>query len=140
MSDEKTIERDPAIVAEVRAITRTCRGPRDQDVERVLAKLVRVQTSYAAPAVSARTALGSDANTDALIGALQIAGRRDVAAIVDAASRQHCGADFNDLLLSELLDGADHSAPCPKCGVVTAWTPADYGERLAPPPSVESPS
>ena len=37
--------------------------------------------------------------------------------------RVGCGADFNDVILSEPLDGKDHVAKCPECGLVIRYRP-----------------
>jgi hypothetical protein len=126
-----TPARDPAITEAINRIAFTCRGPRDADVERVLARLVRLQTTLAQPCVVARTALGADATTGQLIAHLLGAGLKAEAAAVDAASRTPCGATLNPVILAQPLDGQDHSAPCPACGNTFAWTAPDYGEGPA---------
>jgi hypothetical protein len=35
--------------------------------------------------------------------------------------RQGCGADVNDLILGNPLDGCEHAAECPNCGAPISW-------------------
>lgn len=48
-------------------------------------------------------------------------GKHREAAAHDAASRIDCGADFNDLILSNPLDGQERAYRCPKCGVTGTY-------------------
>ena len=56
-----------------------------------------------------------------VVAALVREGRTADAQQADAAGRQGCGYDVNELILSEPLDGKDHSAPCPNCGRTISW-------------------
>lgn len=125
MSDALT--HAPEAEAEIRAIARHCRGPRNQAIGEVLPTLSKNQVA-GWTLVEPLAAL-PDATTDTVIAGLFAADEKELAAAVDNASRRHCGQDVNAMILAEQLDGADHEAACPSCGTVIQWTPADYGER-----------
>lgn len=40
--------------------------------------------------------------------------------------KNNCGYDVNMLILSQPLDGLEHTAPCPGCGNAISWCPAIY--------------
>ena len=44
----------------------------------------------------------------------------------DEVGKARCGYDINTLILSEPLDGQQHSGQCPQCGTPQIWTPAKY--------------
>jgi hypothetical protein len=49
-------------------------------------------------------------------------GQLDEARALDATSRQRCGQDWNEVILSHPFDGKSHETSCPKCGTVVRWT------------------
>lgn len=70
----------------VRAVPRTCRGPRVDD---------QVQDE---------------------INRLLAAGAHRQARELDSQSRKPCGYDFNDLIVKNGFDGKERTVACPKCG------------------------
>lgn len=59
------------------------------------------------------------------VSAAFAAGDARSARIEGRVHRPGCGFDINDLILSEPLDGEEHSAECPGgCGNVVSWRPA----------------
>ena len=62
-----------------------------------------------------------------VIGELLAAGDNDGAKAHDRESRDPCGFDVNFLILSEALDGEEHTAPCPNCGTNISWIPPADG-------------
>ena len=52
------------------------------------------------------------------------AGNLDLARRMDREGRPGCGADTNDLILSEALDGKQHAGECFACGAEQTWRPA----------------
>ena len=60
----------------------------------------------------------------AVVGELLSAGDEDGAKAHDRESREPCGFDVNQLILSEEMDGEVHKAPCAGCGTVISWIPA----------------
>lgn len=40
--------------------------------------------------------------------------------------KNNCGYDINNLILSEPMDGNEHTAPCPGCGNAVHWFAATY--------------
>jgi hypothetical protein len=57
-----------------------------------------------------------------IISKLLADGQLDEARALDAASRQGCGQDWNEVILQHPFDGKAHETPCPKCGVLVRWT------------------
>lgn len=45
------------------------------------------------------------------------AGKLALAQSLDSSARKPCGADFNDTILANPLDGQVHEYACPKCGL-----------------------
>lgn len=41
--------------------------------------------------------------------------------VADLGATRGCGQDVNDLILAAPLDGREHSAPCPRCGITHTW-------------------
>jgi Zn finger protein HypA/HybF involved in hydrogenase expression len=56
------------------------------------------------------------------ISTLLANGQMDEARALDATSRQRCGQDWNEVILSHPFDGKSHETSCPKCGTVVRWT------------------
>jgi hypothetical protein len=56
-------------------------------------------------------------------------GRRDEASAMDAAGRSHCGADFNDVVVSGPWDGQPHTYACPRCGVAGKYVAPSFAPR-----------
>lgn len=63
-----------------------------------------------------------DEPTQARICAELMADLDATARVIDQAGRKPCGADVNDLILSQPLDGEEHAANCPRCGQLLTWT------------------
>lgn len=57
--------------------------------------------------------------TDAVIDRYEAlkAGNLEAARAIDAAGRQGCGADFNNIIVAGPLDGELHAYECPACGL-----------------------
>lgn len=54
-------------------------------------------------------------------------GKEAEARALDRRSRQRCGSDFNDVILSNPLDGQSRSYTCLQCGVPGRYTAPLFG-------------
>lgn len=64
----------------------------------------------------------SEAGRQVVIEKLE-AGDLEAARRADAANRERCGQDINELILAQPLDGEPKEAECPGCGRSVRWTP-----------------
>ncbi|NOT08951.1 MAG: hypothetical protein HOP28_12200 [Gemmatimonadales bacterium] len=129
----------------VRRVARHCKGPfrpytaaRAKTLLQALTQRIAKATTAAAAAATAGDEAPADRERDAAAGdtaalallrrvkptgqdggeirtALLTAQLLAVASLADVVLRQHCGADFNETILANPLDGEDHEYTCPRC-------------------------
>jgi hypothetical protein len=58
-------------------------------------------------------------------------GRREEASAMDAAGRDHCGADFNDVVVAGPWDGAMREYSCPSCEKTGKYAPPTFTVEYA---------
>lgn len=101
--------------AHVRAIGRTCRGPRrmaNEDAEPFWARL-RAGEDPRSVAADFYGGAFTPEDIDPEFAHTRL--------IQDLGATKGCGQDVNDLMLAAPLDGREHSAPCLRCNITHTW-------------------
>ena len=105
--DPNTLTTRAEAAAWVRRVAKPCRGPLKEGVQEQINALLAERTEAARQAAAElgqkfRGIPRKDPNKGIVY--------------------DRCGADFNEQILSQALDGKDgHTAVCPKCGVTTTY-------------------
>jgi hypothetical protein len=120
------------IEQEIRSVTRRCRG-----VRRAQFRASDLRVGAFSPdmleQLQALEVKPGDATAPVLTTLLERRTQADneLAQVLDQHLRVGCGADFNDVILANPLDGDEVDAKCPRCGLAISYRAPDYTAVVA---------
>lgn len=112
------------IIAEIRSVQRTCRGPLPDRARQVVNQLLADGHLYKAQMVDAANRSRPAAHPCVIDVIEKPEERRhklfavfEGGAVVPYRTGTPCGYDFNEIIVTGQWDGCEHAYTCPKCGV-----------------------